>query len=390
MTLHLSLWPRDGFFFKDGRSWSKSGRGHGLLWPFPSTLRGALRTAFGRALERDQGRRLEGQAWRDSTADLSIGMTLPLRRRAGGQPWGRRDRMWPVPADALYVQGDEFVTQLLPTLPQLPTLGRDDDPAREALYRPAMAEKTKPGRPPAWWTEAELAQWLGGGEVRDIQGREREERNLGRRLDVHLAIDSTTSTAEEGALFVTDTTEPFAGSDAGAWEWQIALEAEAPDAHDVTSVPWTIGGDRRLAQAEGVAPELFALPNDVDWGPGSPGLRLIVVTPAWFPTGGWRPDELAAVDGEYRGVLTNLDVELVLRAAFVPKAIHVSGWDMVAGGPRETRQLVRAGAVYFFEKTSGDPFTRTELQGLWLTAVGSAQDDGFGRVVPGLWTPPGR
>ena len=49
----LVLVSRDGWFCKDGRGWRTSslGRAHGLAWPFPSTVRGALRTAWGRSLE---------------------------------------------------------------------------------------------------------------------------------------------------------------------------------------------------------------------------------------------------------------------------------------------------------------------------------------------------
>ena len=74
--------------------------------------------------------------------------------------------------------------------------------------------------------------------------------------------------------------------------------------------------------------------------------------------------------------------------------MHVSGWDMVSdkdkgGAPRATSRLVPPGAVYFFERAEPDgaPFTADDAKALWLAALGGRTDDGFGRVVPGIWNP---
>ncbi|MCC6555850.1 MAG: CRISPR-associated protein Crm3, partial [Polyangiaceae bacterium] len=74
--------------------------------------------------------------------------------------------------------------------------------------------------------------------------------------------------------------------------------------------------------------------------------------------------------------------------AFVPRAAHVSGWDMVAGEPKATRRLVPPGAVYFFEKVGGAPFTAAEMTGLWLRPLrqhDQHEKEGFGRVIAGPW-----
>jgi CRISPR-associated protein Cmr3 len=118
----------------------------------------------------------------------------------------------------------------------------------------------------------------------------------------------------------------------------------------------------------------------------SSGLRLVAVTPLCFGKG-WLPDALSESGGVYRGRLAALDHEVILRAAFVPRPIHVSGWDMVKGEPKPTSRMVPPGAVYFFERADGEPFGETDAKTLWLAALGTRTDEGFGRVVPGTWNP---
>ena len=77
--------------------------------------------------------------------------------------------------------------------------------------------------------------------------------------------------------------------------------------------------------------------------------------------------------------------ELILRAAFVPRPVHISGWDMASGAPKATDRMVPPGAVYFFERADGTGFTAADAEALWLSALGGRQAEGFGRVVPGTW-----
>jgi CRISPR-associated protein Cmr3 len=120
----------------------------------------------------------------------------------------------------------------------------------------------------------------------------------------------------------------------------------------------------------------------------------MAVTPACFK-GGWLPDGFDPVKvedtWEFRGGLPNIAGELLLRAAFVPRPMHISGWDMAAGkggAPRGTSRLVPPGAVYFFERAAENgAFAADDARALWLAALGSRTNEGFGRVVPGIWNP---
>ena len=382
-SLRLALIPRDGFFFKDGRGWyaSASGRGHAIPWPFPSTVLGAVRTAWGRAAEVARGQPFGKDDWKGALS-VTMGPMLALRRRHG-DVWSPNHRMWPVPADALYVDGERNVRRLNPTPRAVPTLGRDDTAAREALWRPDLPAG-KPSIPPAFWTDTELAAWLSGRAVHAMARQERQERALPSRIDVRIQVDAKTGAAAEGALFAAETLETLQQTQHdGLFEWAIAVEAHFQGVARDLAAQLTLGSDRRLATWEHVDDSVYS-PAAVAATQPAAGLRVLTLTPAHFKAG-WLPDGFQESGGEYRGRLPGLDADLVLRAAFVERATQVSGWDMVGGRPKPTRRLVPAGSVYFFQKSNGAPITSAELTALWLAAVGQHQDEGFGRVIAAPW-----
>ena len=376
-TTHLALVPRDGFFAKDGRGWhtSASGRGHGLDWPWPSTVLGALRSLWGRGEETRTGITLTPDDWRSRTQPIRLGRTLVLRRKHGAA-WRVEDATWPVPLDALWLEGRQEVHRLDPVAPIAPTLGRDDDDAREALWRPVPDGAQKPLASPRWWSSEEFISWLAGKPV-NVCG---EALGTTRRIQVHVGIRPEELTSDDGVLFSHDVVETL---DPGG-EWALGVEVELP-AGELPKVA-TLGSDSRLSRVESLPTTLFEPPSRVleAFRSSSPGLRLVAVSPLCFEKG-WLPDGLVDTNGEYRGRLPGLDV--ILRAAFVPRPIHVSGWDMAKGEPKPTSRMVPPGAVYFFERADGQPFGEAEAMSLWLAALGTRTDEGFGRVVPGVWRP---
>jgi|SRR5581483_939297 len=375
----LALVPRDGLFCKDGRGWhtSASGRGHGLDWPWPSTILGALRTAWGRGEEAKSGTPFGPEDWRTRTAQLKLGRTVALRR-VHGQSWRFEDTVWPVPADALWLEGRDHAYRLDPQAPDVPTLGRDDDDAREALWRPRLPEAGKPLASPRWWSSEDFAAWLAGKSVAVRRGH--DPLAPARRVQVHVGIRPEELTADEGVLFSHDVLETLEPD----YEWAIGAEVMLPDG--ALSGVATLGSDARLARMESLQASLFEPPARLleAFRSGSRGLRIVAVTPLCFEKG-WLPDGFAAQGKEYRGCLPTLDAELVLRAAFVPRPIHVSGWDIAEGKPKPTSRMVAPGAVYFFERTDEKPFGEADARLLWLGAMGARTDEGFGRVVAGVW-----
>jgi CRISPR-associated protein Cmr3 len=135
----LALMLRDGLFLKDAKGWTTSalGRASTLSWPYPSTIRGALRTAWGLEQEGKHGGKLwEAHDWLTHTEPLRLTVMLPLRRARSGDKWDITHRMWPAPSDAYVVKGEVVPHYLTPTAPtdRLGSLGIGEDPALEALW----------------------------------------------------------------------------------------------------------------------------------------------------------------------------------------------------------------------------------------------------------------
>lgn len=379
ITTHLALYSRDGFFCKDGRGWygAGGGSGHGLPWPWPSTVRGAVCTLWGRAHQAV----VEQQGWLRATASIALGSTLAMWRGRGA---GRLERRWPVPADVAYVRpsngGPGEARYLHPAPSSIATLGRDDDLARERLWIAPAIDRGKPGARPRWWTEDELIAWLAhsplSAEPAVAAGHPAQRRVT------RAAIEPATQTVIDSALFshdVVETVEPDG-------EWAIAAEVASPDAQFANTA--TLGSDRRLARVDTIARAAFDPPASLTTASAtaSPGLRLLVVTPAIFAAG-WLLDGLVADGDQYRGQLAGLPPEVVLRAAITTRPVAISGWDMAASAPRATNLAVAPGSVYFLQRADGEPFTATDMRLLWLTALGLRTAEGFGRVVAAPWTP---
>lgn len=403
----IVLSPRDGLFLKDGREWGPAGASwaHSLEWPAPSTLLGALRTACGRSAEQRDGKLWGAGEWKELESVTSLGASVALRRplalSAASTPvdWNARHRVWPVPADALFLNDKtgkkhKKVLRLDPTS-ATPGLGSDECPAREALWRPMVEDRGKPARAPNWWSDDIWTGWLSN-PMDEVPWTSPSEDNpgwidplsglaLSRHVQIHVGIDRATGAAKDEILFGHDVIESL---DDKQHEWAIGCQFASNRDQDDPGRRATIGGDRRLAGLER-ASKLFAMPDTLALAfrnRQSNGLRLIAVTPAAFADG-WLPPDFTVQGSEYRGHLPKLADELILRACMVPRAGHVSGWDMARRQPKPTTRLVPPGSVYHFVKVNRAPFSETEARDLWLAVLGSRGGEGFGRFVPGLWFP---
>lgn len=411
---HLALVPRDGFYMKDGRGWATSARAHVLDWPWPTTVRGALTTASGKLEERNGTKLENGTAWRAYQQGVALGPTIALRRGANtdvlNEAWRLEHRMWPVPTDALWLEGQEFVQPLdpRPLEPIVSTLGRAADgmpegyaEARETLWTPRIDDKAKPLSPPRWWEEQTFTAWLAGQRVSCDRSKPPTDQHprMDKRLQVHVGINADTLTGDDGILFAHDVMETLERRNCEdradeLAEWALAAEVEWP----IKEIPplARLGSDSRIAFVEKLGVGLFAKPRDLVFPENCKHLRLIVVTPACFQRG-WLPDgfEPENVEGnwEFRGELPGLSGKFILRAAFVSRPMHISGWDMAekkgsgadkGGAPKQTSRLVPPGSVYFLENVGGT-VAKAEMEALWLAAIGRRTNEGFGRIVPGIW-----
>lgn len=392
-TRHLIVCPRDGLFCKDGRGWRtvENGRGHALRWPHPSTILGALRAAHGRAREAQENARWPRKAWAANTEGARLAAVLTLARPLHGEDWSLEHRRWPTPHDALHWRKEgetsTSVHRLVPEPGVVSTIGRDDDPAREALWRPMALDRGKPQPRPQWWPEEAFMAWLWGEALRSAP----IDRDPKPRIDVHLQIDPDRQAALESRLFSREIVETLVLEEHEGGtptrrhvEWALAVTVEVPG-EGALDVPLLLGGDRRLCGVVETGASLFDPPDPLLAAferARSRGLRLVTVTPAAFAQG-WVPDFLRRDGDVYRGVLAGAALEL--RAAFVPRPMDVAGWDMAESRPKPLSRMVAPGAVYFLERTDGGTVDAALARALWLHAVGDRREEGFGLMVPGVW-----
>ena len=411
----LLVRPRDGLFLKDGRGWYTSdvGRSHGRSWPLPPTVRGALRAAYGHTWMAQTREHLRPQAWERASRALSLRALIALRIPRDQDPVPAH-RLWPCPADASYrlLDNPERTNDLRdlvcshlpprivrldpkPAHPDVTHLeaadARADAPMRwSALWRPYV-DTGKPAPSPEFWTDDAMMRWLRGDHVDSEPGL-----SVPRRTDVHVTLDRVTETATPSMLFSTEITEPVerTGDPEKGHQfahWCLALDCDLPGGTDALPEPsqfpggpLTIGGRRRLSPVARAPDILFEPPADL--GGDSPGLRVILATPAEFEHG-WLPDGFACRGDPpvYVGKLAGIADPVILRAAIVHRPLDLSTWDMVERCPRRTRRLVRAGSVYFFHKQNREVFTPDERRELWLAALGRHPEDGLGQILPGRW-----
>lgn len=382
----LSLIPRDGLFLKDGRGWTTSatGRAFSVPWPRPGTLAGAVRTLWGRMNE-TPGVVNRSQDWLRIASEVSLGPSIALRRTFESE-WSESTRMWPRPADALYLEDATHVHRLEPQPTEdvemsgpLPTAHAD------SLWFTEVHDRSKPTDAPDWWDDDSFSDWLAGSTVPVRVSSYARHLALPTRTQVHVSMNER-NTATDGGLFSTEVLEFLTTS----YEWAICVQAEVPGEFESQERLLTLGGDRRACRVEIADSSVFAFPDGVRsaFGAGPRGLRLVVVTPASF-SGGWLPDgfQWDPETRTFRGTLPQVEEDLILRAAIVDRAIAVSGWDMVARKPKRTDLLVPSGSVYFFMKVGDGRFSALEAESLWLSQFGGEQANGLGCVVPGVWEP---
>ncbi len=423
----LALVARDGLFLKDGRGWYTSdvGRSHARAWPLPPTVRGALRAAYGHHLMARGVPRFRRDDWEPRTREVQLRQVLTVRRPMsdGADEFAPAHRLWPTPHDAA-IDESGAIARLSPNpaaigggldLDDLDDLDEVDEKgavdgfdarggnggdgssheavtdhdraAFQRLWRVRPENGRKPGPRPRFWTEAAMCAWLAGAEVGD-ESAGAVGRDPVQRADIHVTITPGTDAATPSMMFWSQVTEPI---DADGYEWALAVRCGLPgdpEADGFPAGPIGLGGRRRQVWAEPADDALFAMPAGLaERMAGSRGLRLLCVTPGLFARG-WLPDGFDAGPDGYVGRLSGIDADLCLRAAIVPRPLHLSTWDTVAGAPRATLRLVAPGSVYFFTKRDGGEFTAREYQTLWLSAMGGGGVDGLGLVVPGRWDAP--
>jgi len=360
----VTLWiaePRDTLVVRDGRrEFSGMGPMRSVALPWPSTTAGFVRTRVGRD---------ESGRFRSTVAEArAIEVTGAWLARLDGE--GEVDQwLFPAPRDALWGAAKSG-TQMRHRLAPEPVPGGITTSCRlPMLPRPRTelpAGKPTPG--PAFWTGAELADWLADPTDAAAVGSFGHDA-LHDETRIHVSIEAQTRTAKEGALF-----------------GEVGLRFVTPerrrlavgfrcDHAGLRGGAGTLGGERRVSYLRQTSRRLPALPQ------AFPGdlVRVVLLTPAIFADG-YLPAS---------GALSGTAVV----AACVGRPEPISGWSFetirdaegkrVQKGPKPVRWMAPAGSVYWVKPA--DPVSWAARHHLQCVSD-DTQDrkDGFGLAAAGV------
>ncbi len=396
MTTMLDITCRDPIVARDGRPFGagQGNRMRSLDWPLPSVLCGSLRTALGKAANRD----FSEEAAQDL---LQVEVAGPL-------PCANSQLYLPAPEDCvLHPDG-----RVLRAVPQSEYGGGCDWPVTGlrpvGLTHTQASEDFKPAEAPAWWPLDGCAAWLAGEDItfdeHFLCSAEKEERT-------HVKIDPAVGASEESQLFTTAALALShlprypAGGEAGrsraengerrgrkfapvTLSARIRADGWCGEAAAKLDAFHPLGGERRLAHWRATADaEAWKCPQKIrDVLAQTRRVRMVLATPAIF-SGGWKPGWLdVALEGSPPGASTRLR----LVGVSIQRWKAVSGWSLAElpgrpRGPKPVKRMVPAGGVYFFEVDEGKA---SDLADRWLEPVSDDEQDrrdGFGLAAWGVW-----
>lgn len=388
------LRPLDVLYLRGNRLFGEPGEhAEAVMPPWPSLVAGAIRSRI--LVERgvNLARFAEGENVADTKVMRALGTPFePGSFRVGALAVARRsgksiDICVAPPVDL-------FVTEA-GTSPVATYL----EPVNAEKLRPLsfpirlsalpLLRISKPAKPSSrWWlTGSGLADYLAGrplGRTAFVGRGELWQTDA--RLGI--ALRGSTGTVETGRLYTTDAVA--LRPDTGFLVGVSGADDLLPSAGLLR-----LGGDGRGAVLESVevSEPWRRLPREARF-------RIVLSTPGLFPSG-WCP--LPSDDGS-EPLLRLPGFEARLVAAAVPRAQVVSGWDLARHCPKPAQRVVPAGAVYWFERVSGDVGALGVLleEGLWPVLRSSGQlealdvdtrrlydqrrAEGFNNVWLGEWT----
>ena len=336
-----------------------------LPFLYPSVLAGSLRSYLGKLV------------------DPSFPPELVERLRSvavhGPLPATDESLYFPTPNDAVFSTKLDRLYQLAPLRVLSEGCGTDlpVDAGGLVGFKVEPEENFKPGRPPAFWSNARMTDWLlqresrGGGQMDSIPPDVRW----------HVQVKDETYAAMDQRLFQTSGL---------AFPEGVHLAARFQPVPGITFEPGysPLGGERRLAHWAQGGDALWKCPTELVAALAKvPRLRLVLATPGLFAKG-FIPSWL----GE-QGAIPGTKIKVALKGVCVDRWRAISGYslDRSRFGRKPVRRLAPAGAVYFLERLDGDqePFP---VESVWLKPVSDLSEDihrsaadGFGLGLWGTW-----
>lgn len=355
MTLYI-VEPRDSALFRDARPFAGNAPAVSMDRPWPSTVAGLFRTLNGQD---------ENGVWvgnPEEAKKLEVAGPLLVSLTDDDQV---ADFYFPAPADAVFFREPDSDKIKVRRLHPSGNLGNFISDLPDDLLPTVFESEENPGEAtsgPKWWKAEKFFAWLNGKIADGEAGKDFGTSLSPAEERIHVAIDHTTLTADDGKLFSTHMQRFTERSDNQIKRFGLLAWTSA----DVDKKLAAFGGERRMSR---VLPANGELPKP----PAIEGtrLRVVLITPGLFSEG-WRPSE------ERLG-----GAKLV--AACVGRPESVSGWDYAVGGPKAARRMAPAGSVYWLDFESPDAAAKWAQEHQYQSIADNEQDrrDGFAIIIAG-------
>ena len=348
--MKLFLQPNDTFFFRDGRPFTKGDQseGHSIFPPLPSTVLGALRTAyiaeFGDLYRfySDKMKNMIGTPDSLCNAIRLRGVFLANSR----DNW--LDLFFPVPLDLVYKENEKR---------------KNNTPLHLLAPKSKNFESNDAIDNPLSWSNSEsidsdaeglldttdIESYLQGAGM-PLQLIDRATL-IEREPKVGIARSQDTLSSEDHMLYRINMSR-FKNSDGN---YGFVVDYECSKSLPKAGGLLKLGGEGKSFVYRDITCDVDPLSSPSDLGVVKTAIestgrfKLYFATPTIFQRG-WLPAWLDSdtLSGEYSLGSTS-PISLKLITAAVGKPITVGGWDMAKGMAKPTYRAVPAGSIYYFE-----------------------------------------
>jgi len=409
----MTIWliePHDPLIVREGRPFGPNpgAMATSLLFPFPSTIAGGVRTRSAldehRAFKYDRQDAHERELIKQ-LKEISIRGPLLVQianeDNTTAQP-EVNEWLVPMPNDVQLLdissQEKAFLQRLVP-LNSFADAQTDFDPQKneKQLYfvGPERAAPQKLKRKPLshelrYWYWEKFQTWLSeptkleqeDGVLLSSLGR----KDIMREHRLHVSIDSEKETGKEGLLFGTsglEFTHPGAGKARLHDAHRLALAVDVDDKLALRPGIASFGGERRMVAWRQSNAQFPKCPDTIKEAIKSTGhCRLVLLTPVSF-TQGYYPTWLQSGHAQKSGAKAEV------KAITVRRPQVVSGWDLLLGTPKPSRRLAPAGTVLFLSIKGNAAERAAWIEQTWMRSISDEEQDrrdGFGLAALGTWS----
>ena len=381
--MKLFLQPNDTFFFRDGRPFTKGeqSEGHSIFPPLPSTVLGALRSAY--IAELGDLSLFYSGGMRD-TIGTPESLCNAIRLRGVFLADNRGDRtemFFPLPLDLIYKKAE-----------------KEDNSTALHLLAPKRRNFASTGTidyPLTWWSTSESIDSDADGLLRlgaiqrYLQGNDTSLRLTDRATliepepKIGIARSRVTLSSEDHMLYRIDMSR-FKTRDGN---YGFVVDYECPENLPQKGL-LKLGGEGKSFAYQNIVSDGNPLSSHLETVTAviqSTGrFKLYFVTPAIFKQG-WLPSWLDknTFSGAYP-IEPAASIPLQLITAAVGKSVPVGGWDMAKGQAKPTWRAVPAGSVYYFELLDRDRIDDLIAAFHYQNISDERTEEGFGLSLMGI------